>query len=90
MLVAEDDEYVRESIVAMFSDLGYRVLKAKDAESALVIIESGMPIDLLFTDVIMPGPLRSADLNRIRHGTRALSETEAQMEALLRGEPLPA
>jgi PAS domain S-box-containing protein len=62
VLVAEDDEYVRESVAAMFSDLGYRVIKAKDAQSALVIIESGMPIDLLFTDVIMPGPLRSADL----------------------------
>ncbi|MEJ0008658.1 MAG: response regulator [Steroidobacteraceae bacterium] len=62
VLVAEDDEYVRESVVAMFSDLGYRVIKAKDAQSALVIIESGMPVDLLFTDVIMPGTLRSADL----------------------------
>jgi PAS domain S-box-containing protein len=62
VLVAEDDEYVRESVVAMLSDLGYRVIKAKDAQSALVIIESGMPIDLLFSDVIMPGTLRSADL----------------------------
>ena len=62
VLVAEDDEYVRESVVAMLSDLGYRVIKAKDAHSALAIIESGMPIDLLFTDVIMPGPLRSAEL----------------------------
>jgi PAS domain S-box-containing protein len=62
VLVAEDDEYVRESVVAMLSDLGYRVIKAKDAHSALAIIESGMPIDLLFTDVIMPGPLRSTEL----------------------------
>jgi DNA-binding NtrC family response regulator len=62
VLVAEDDEYVRESVVAMLSDLGYRVIKAKNAHSALVIIESGMPIDLLFTDVIMPGPLRSTEL----------------------------
>jgi CheY-like chemotaxis protein len=40
------------------------VLKAKDAQSALTIIESGMPIDLLFTDVVMPGPLRSTELAR--------------------------
>jgi YesN/AraC family two-component response regulator len=38
------------------------VLKARDAQSALVIVESGVPIDLLFTDVVMPGPLRSPEL----------------------------
>ena len=48
----------------MLSDLGYRVLKAKDAQSALAIVESGVPIDLLFTDVVMPGPLRSTELAR--------------------------
>jgi PAS domain S-box-containing protein len=64
ILVAEDDEQVRETVVAMLSDLGYRVLKAKDAQSALSIIESGMPIDLLFTDVIMPGTMKSTELAR--------------------------
>jgi DNA-binding NtrC family response regulator len=64
ILVAEDDEHVRETVVAMLSDLGYRVLKAKDAQSALSIIESGMPIDLLFTDVIMPGSMKSTELAR--------------------------
>ncbi|HEY1891355.1 MAG TPA: response regulator [Steroidobacteraceae bacterium] len=64
ILVAEDDEHVRETVVAMLSDLGYRVLKAKDAQSALSIIESGMPIELLFTDVIMPGPMKSTELAR--------------------------
>jgi PAS domain S-box-containing protein len=64
VLVAEDDESVRETVVAMLNDLGYRVLKAKDAEGALTIIESGMPIDLLFTDVVMPGALKSTELAR--------------------------
>ncbi len=64
VLVAEDDEAVRETVVALLNDLGYRVLKAKDAQSALSIIESGMPIDLLFTDVVMPGTLKSTDLAR--------------------------
>jgi PAS domain S-box-containing protein len=64
ILVAEDDEHVRETVVAMLNDLGYRVLKARDAQSALSIIESGMPIDLLFTDVIMPGPMKSTELAR--------------------------
>jgi PAS domain S-box-containing protein len=64
VLVAEDDEQVRETVVGLLADLGYRVLKARDAESALSIIESGIPIDLLFTDVVMPGPLRSPELAR--------------------------
>jgi len=64
ILVAEDDEAVRETVVAMLADLGYRVLKARDAQSALSIIDSGIPIDLLFTDVVMPGTLKSPELAR--------------------------
>ncbi|WP_232316361.1 response regulator [Candidatus Burkholderia verschuerenii] len=51
-------------MVALLADLGYRVLRAKDAQSALAIVESGVPVDLLFTDVVMPGPLRSTELAR--------------------------
>jgi PAS domain S-box-containing protein len=64
VLVVEDDEDVRITVVDMLSELGYRVLKAKDAQSALAIVESGVPIDCLFTDVVMPGPLRSPELAR--------------------------
>jgi len=64
ILVAEDDEGVRETVVELLGELGYRVLKAPDAASALAIVSSGIPIDLLFTDVVMPGPLRSPDLAR--------------------------
>ncbi|KQS75185.1 histidine kinase [Rhizobium sp. Leaf384] len=64
VLVAEDDEGVRSTVVEMLQELGYRVLKAPDAAAALSIIESGVAIDLLFTDVVMPGPLKSADLAR--------------------------
>jgi signal transduction histidine kinase/CheY-like chemotaxis protein len=64
VLVVEDDDDVRETAVALLSELGYRVLRARDAASALSVIESGAPIDLLFTDVVMPGPLRSPELAR--------------------------
>ena len=64
ILVAEDDEAVRNIVVEMLSGLGYRVLKANDAAAALAILESGMAVDLLFTDVVMPGPLRSSELAR--------------------------
>jgi CheY-like chemotaxis protein len=64
ILVAEDDEQVRATVVELLGDLGYSVLKAKDAASALTVIESGSPIDLLFTDVVMPGTLKSSELAR--------------------------
>ncbi len=64
VLVVEDDDEVREVAVAMLTELGYRVLKARDAAAALVVVDSGVPIDLIFTDVMMPGALRSPELAR--------------------------
>src|ERR1700751_3006600 len=64
ILVVEDDDEVREVAVSMITELGYRVVKARDAASALVVVDSGIPIDLIFTDVMMPGTLRSPDLAR--------------------------
>ena len=62
ILVVEDDDDVRATSVALLRDLGYRVLEATNADNALVIVKSGLHIDLLFTDVVMPGTLRSPDL----------------------------
>ncbi len=64
VLVVEDDDEVRDTAVGLLADLGYRVLKAREAMGALSVIESGVPIDVLFTDVVMPGPLRSPELAR--------------------------
>ncbi|QDF05434.1 response regulator [Myxococcus xanthus] len=64
LLVVEDDSEVRATAVEMLTELGYRVLKASDGQSALAVIQSGIPIDLLFTDVVMPGPVRSPELAR--------------------------
>ncbi|MGV1760889.1 response regulator [Rhizobium sp. A22-96] len=64
VLVVEDDDGVRDTSVALLTDLGYRVLKAHDAQSAFAIVNSGVQIDLLFTDVVMPGPMRSTELAR--------------------------
>ncbi len=64
VLVVEDDDDVRGIVVDMLTELGYRVLKAREATGALAIIESGVAIDLLFTDVVMPGPLRTPELAR--------------------------
>jgi PAS domain S-box-containing protein len=64
VLVVEDDEEVRRTTIDLLSELGYRVLRAKDAQSALAVVESGISIDLIFTDVVMPGPSRSTELAR--------------------------
>lgn len=56
ILVVEDDEGVRAYSVEILRDLGYRALEATDGQAALDLIQNdGRAIDLLFTDVIMPG-----------------------------------
>ncbi|MDB0573918.1 PAS domain S-box protein [Ralstonia solanacearum] len=62
ILVVEDDLEVRETVVELLTGLGYAVLKASNADQALTVVESGVHIDLLFTDVVMPGSLRSPEM----------------------------
>jgi len=62
ILVVEDDEGVRAAVVDMLADLGYRVQRAENAEAALKLLESGTRVDLLFTDVVMPGAISTRDL----------------------------
>jgi len=64
ILVVEDDDDVRDTVAGILSELGYDILQARNAESALAIIESGVAIDVLFTDMVMPGNLQSVDLAR--------------------------
>jgi len=55
ILVVEDEDSVRAVIVAVLEDLGYKYIEAPDPQAALVHIESGCLIDLLVTDVGLPG-----------------------------------
>jgi CheY-like chemotaxis protein len=64
VLVVEDDSAVRATVVEMLGSLGYRVLQADNAADALGVVKSGLAVDLLFTDVVMPGALRSPELAR--------------------------
>jgi PAS domain S-box-containing protein len=64
VLVVEDDAGVRATAADMLGELGYSVHTAPDADAALVMIENGLKADLLFTDVVMPGTLRSPELAR--------------------------
>ena len=62
ILVVEDDEALRLYTVEILSDLGYSVLEAASAAAALEIIGRGPDIDLLFTDIVMPGGMNGRQL----------------------------
>jgi CheY-like chemotaxis protein len=62
ILAVEDDAALRATVVEMLQGLGYQVVQAADAAEALALIRNGERFDLLFTDVMMPGPLRSTEL----------------------------
>jgi DNA-binding response OmpR family regulator len=55
VLVVEDEQVVRDLVVDLLTELGYRSLQAVDGPSGLAIIQSGVRIDLLITDVGLPG-----------------------------------
>ena len=67
ILVVEDEPAVRRAAVDMLGELGYRVLEAENGESAMAVLTSGAGVDLLFTDVVMPGPMISRELARQAH-----------------------
>jgi PAS domain S-box-containing protein len=62
ILVVEDDDDVRAVTVARLQDLGYTVFEADGATRALEILRGTAPIDLLFTDVVMPGGMSGLEL----------------------------
>jgi PAS domain S-box-containing protein len=64
ILVVEDDTEVRETTVALLQELKYRVVEAPDGPSALKILKSLSGVDLILTDVIMPGGMRGPELAR--------------------------
>jgi signal transduction histidine kinase len=75
ILVVEDDEDVRRLVQRQLRELGYMVLSATDGRDALRRIEE-QRIDLLFTDIVMPGGMSGIELGalaaRARPGLRIL------------------
>jgi PAS domain S-box-containing protein len=76
ILVVEDDRDVREMIVGILSDLGYHALVATTAAEALKILGGSDPVDLLFTDIVMPAGMSGTELareaSRLRPGLKVL------------------
>jgi PAS domain S-box-containing protein len=62
VLVVEDDQALRAYTVETLTELGYRVLEAACGADALAIIGQPQEIDLLFTDIVMPGGLNGRQL----------------------------
>jgi len=64
VLVVDDDINVREVSVALLGALGYTTLEAGDAVQALAVLAQRTDIDVVFSDVIMPGEINGLDLAR--------------------------
>jgi PAS domain S-box-containing protein len=69
ILVVEDDPDVRDLVVNLLQELDYQVLEAEDGDSAMSVLESSRHIDILFTDVVLPGEMNGTEIAR-----RALAE----------------
>ena len=61
ILAVEDNDGLRRVVVRQLNDLGYRVIEAQDGPTALKILENE-PVDILFTDIMMPGGMSGYDL----------------------------
>jgi PAS domain S-box-containing protein len=79
ILVVEDDDAVRALVVSQLRAFGYRVLAAADGPQAEKFVDGDVTIDLLFTDIVMPGGLTGPQLaehaQKRRPALRALFTT---------------
>ena len=62
ILVVEDDSLVRRNVVAQLTSLGYKIIEAADGAEALRHVEANGAINLLFTDIVMPGGMNGRTL----------------------------
>ena len=61
VMVVEDESAVRAAAVAMLEEAGYRCIEAPNADEALAMLKQDAQVDLLFTDVVMPGAVKTRD-----------------------------
>ncbi|HYG87152.1 MAG TPA: ATP-binding protein [Azospirillum sp.] len=65
ILLVEDNLQIAEATSAVIENLGFTVVHAADAKAALEVLDSGAHIDLLFSDIIMPGGMTGLELARL-------------------------
>jgi signal transduction histidine kinase/DNA-binding response OmpR family regulator len=86
ILVVEDNDDVRAYSTMVLAELGYKVLEAEEAEAALSILRTDARIDLLFTDVVLPGRTGRAladEAARIRPDLKVLFTTGYSRNAIV-------
>jgi PAS domain S-box-containing protein len=92
ILVVEDDPDVRTLTVTLLSELGYEILEASDAAGALRVLDGSPRINLLFTDVVLPGgmngPELAAEIRRRRPGMAMLFTSGYTEEAIIHQDRL--
>lgn len=64
ILVVEDNAELGHTAVSQLTKMGYHILEAENAEAAMIILRGDEPIDLVFSDIVMTGPLTGQDLAR--------------------------
>ena len=93
VLLVEDDVQVAEVVEAMLSDFGHTVLRAEHADAALTVLQAGADIDLMLTDLIMPGDKSGVDLARdavrLRPGLPVILSSGYTGEVLSAAEDTP-
>jgi len=91
VLVVEDDDRVRQLTIKRLKLIGYQVVEASDGPAALEILKRGDAVDLVFTDLVMPGGLSGREVagraRTLRPGVKVLL-TSGYAEELVHGEDL--
>ena len=85
VLVVEDNPHVQDVVVRQLNELGYRVHAVDDALAALSVLRQALAIDLLFSDISLPGGISGTALAReakkLRPGLRVLLTSGLAMAA---------
>ena len=88
VLVVEDDADLREATLNRLEALGYAVLEASNGQAALDLLQAGEPVDLVFSDIVMPGEVSGFDLEemvRIRYPGMAVLLTTGHISKPRKG-----
>lgn len=62
ILIVEDNTELRRALVLQLAELGFHPLQAESGATALELLEAGVPVDLLLTDIVMPGGMDGREL----------------------------